>query len=162
MARGLDLKCQSLKTIDFSGFDTSSVTEFWLMFYGCSSLEALDLSHFDTSTLSSGSSLSMADMFGNCTALKTADLSSFVTREVKGMSGIFQNCSNLETIYVGAGWSTSGFTRDDSDEDMFTGCSEKLTGGNGTKWSADNPTDKTYAKIDKAGQAGYLTLKQTS
>ena len=44
------LKCaSSLKEINFTNFQTSSVTDMEEMFYGCTGFESLDLSSFDTS-----------------------------------------------------------------------------------------------------------------
>jgi len=40
---------------------------------------------------------------------------------------------------------------------MFTGCTA-LVGGSGTPFSSSY-TDKTYARIDRAGQPGYFTAK---
>ena len=43
----------SLKEIDLSNFNTSSVITMDKLFYGCSSLEEVDLSSFDTSSVTS-------------------------------------------------------------------------------------------------------------
>ena len=40
---------------------------------------------------------------------------------------------------------------------MFYNCT-KLKGGNGTAFDS-NYKDKTYARVDKAGQPGYFTAK---
>ena len=43
--------CGSLQYIDFSNFNSSSVTNMSYMFYGCGSLQYIDLSNFDTSSV---------------------------------------------------------------------------------------------------------------
>ena len=40
---------------------------------------------------------------------------------------------------------------------MFTDCTQ-LKGGNTTAYNSSK-TDKTYARVDKAGQPGYFTAK---
>ena len=70
------------------------------------------------------------------------------------MSVMFQNSPYLETIYVGDGWNTDNVKYSDN---MFYKC-PLLVGGAGTTYSASNPTDKTYARVDNAPEApGYLT-----
>jgi surface protein len=41
-------RCESLISLDLSGFNTSNVTDMTWMFERCSSLQSLDLSSFDT------------------------------------------------------------------------------------------------------------------
>ncbi|WP_318743921.1 BspA family leucine-rich repeat surface protein [Treponema sp.] len=43
--------CYSLKSVDFSGIDTSFVTDMSYMFCNCYALAKLDLCSFDTSRL---------------------------------------------------------------------------------------------------------------
>ena len=64
--RGMFSHCQSLTSLDLSGFDTSKVTSMWNMFYGCSALTTLDLSSFDTSQVTY-----MSYMFSGCKSLIT-------------------------------------------------------------------------------------------
>ena len=72
---------------------------------------------------------------------------------------MFQLCHNLQTIYVGSGWTTTALTYS---VDMFTDCDE-LKGGKGTTWKDTNPTDKTYARIDGGtSNPGYFTYKGSS
>ena len=83
----------SLKSIDFSNFDTSHVTNMRHIFEGCSSLESIDISKFDTSKVTS-----MRSMFDNCYSIKSIDLSNFITSLVNDMWSMFYNCTSLEYI----------------------------------------------------------------
>jgi len=84
---------ESLTKIDFSGVNTSDVTDFSLFFAGCYNLEQVDLSGFDTS-----SAINMMLMFHQCRKLKALDLSSFDTSNVIDMRQMFYECYNLETL----------------------------------------------------------------
>ena len=59
------------------------------------------------------------------------------------------------TIFV-----SNSFVLDSVDEadELFSG-NNNLIGGNGTAFSASNPTNKTYARIDEPGTPGYFTRK---
>ncbi|MBR6079621.1 MAG: DUF285 domain-containing protein [Treponema sp.] len=85
--------CSNLRTIDFSGFDTSSVTNMKSMFYECSGLTSLDLSGFDTSSVTD-----MCLMFSGCYSLTSLDLSSFDTSSVTDMGFMFSSCSRLTSL----------------------------------------------------------------
>ena len=106
--------CKSLRSIDLSGLDTSSVTDMSGMFYGCISLASLDLSSLDTSQVTG-----MYDMFYGCISLASLDLSSLDTSQVTGMSYMFYNCSSLASLDV-SGLDTSNVTDMGG---MFSGCS---------------------------------------
>ena len=67
------------------------------------------------------------------------------------MQQIFNGCSKLQTVYVGANWSTASAT---NGHYIFNGCFS-LVGGNGTKVSDESSL--LYARIDKPGQPGYFT-----
>ena len=76
-------ECYSLKSINFSNWDTSSLENVESMFYSCSSLEYVDLSGFNTPSL-----INMDSMFFDCISLKSIDLSSFDTSNVEIMKFI--------------------------------------------------------------------------
>ena len=82
------------------------------------------------------------------------DLSGWNTSNVKSMSAMFYDCRTLKTIYVSDSWNTDNVT---SSSSMFTNCTS-LVGDNGTKYNSSY-TNKTYARIDKAGAPGYLSEK---
>ncbi|MBQ3940967.1 MAG: BspA family leucine-rich repeat surface protein, partial [Oscillospiraceae bacterium] len=99
----------------------------------------------------------MNSMFSGCNNLTLLDLSGFDTSKVTYMGLMFRDCSYLTAIHVSDRWDTSSLTHGyyKPGYEMFTGC-RNLKGGNGTKYSSNN-TDAAYARIDKAGQPGYLT-----
>ena len=68
--------------------------------------------------------------------------------------GMFSN-ARPRTIFV-----SNSFVLDSVDEadELFSG-NNNLIGGNGTAFSASNPTNKTYARIDEPGTPGYFTRK---
>ncbi len=172
--------CTSLKSIDVSRFDTKNATSLRMMFLNCHSLESLDITNFETSNVTDmyyvfgGLQLpsidlskmntekveTMEGLFSH-TAFTSLDLSSFNTSQVKNMYSMFANSSNLQTIYVGDGWSTESIVITDSTSygsRLFYGC-EKLVGGKGTVYDASH-IDVTYAHIDGGtSNPGYFTDK---
>ena len=124
-------------------------------FYGMMNLQSITgLNNLNTSEVTN-----MAWMFCDCFKLTTLDLSSFNTSKVVYVQGMFYGSTDLQTIYVGDGWSTAGVT---SSFHMFSECS-KLKGGQGTTWNSSNPTDETYAHIDGgSNNPGYFTYKKPS
>ena len=78
----------------------------------------------------------------------------FNTSAVVNTEQMFENCSALETIYVGDGWDMSKVTSSGS---MFSNCSE-LVGGNGTVYNSSK-RDASYARVDTPETPGYLTYK---
>ena len=132
-----------------SYLNTSEVTNMAWMFGNCTVLTSLDVSHFNTSKVTD-----MTQMFYYCTGLTNLDLSNFNTSKVTNMSAMFYCCDELQTIYVGNGWSTATVTES---SDMFFYCTS-LVGGQGTTLNESNPTDKTYAHIDGGtSNPGYFT-----
>ena len=130
--------------------NTSEVTNMAYMFWDCVKLTSLDVSHFNTSNVTD-----MYAMFSSCIDITSLDLSSFNTSKVTNMSYMFYPCRNLQTIYVGSGWSTAAVTYSSS---MFFNCTS-LVGGQGTAYNSSNPMDKTYAHIDGGtNNPGYFTV----
>ena len=114
-------RCQSLKELDLSSFNTTKVTDMNSMFYDCLSLTSLNLSNFDTSNvtnmagmflfckklpqinLSSFNTAKVTDMsymFEGCQQLSQLDLSNFDTSQVINMTGMFNGCTNLSNLYL--------------------------------------------------------------
>ena len=140
---------------DLSSFDTSKVTNMEGMFMYCEWTDGLNLSSFDTSNVTN-----MAYMFRDMYRMKALDLSSFDTKKVTDMSYMFAWCY-VTTIYASDDFDVTNVT-----EDMYMFYdSTNLIGGRGTRVSytqiegSTNPTDKSYARIDKVGQPGYFTDK---
>ena len=136
-------------SIDLSNVNTASVTNMSRMFNNCTGLTSLDLLGWNTASVTN-----MSSMFYNCTGLTSLDLTDWNTGSVTNMSRMFYGCKNLETIFVGAGWSTTKVT-EGSDFEMFKYCN-CLVGGNGTKYKNQH-IDKEYACIDSSSRRGYFT-----
>ena len=136
-----------------SYLNTSEVTDLSWMFGKCENLTSLDLSRFNTSNVTS-----MNCMFAYCSKLESLDLSKFNTSKVTDMRGMFYGSTNLQTIYVGEGWSTAAVTQSTN---MFSNCTS-LKGGKGTTYNDSNPKDKSYAHIDGGPtDPGYFTERTT-
>ncbi len=116
--------CMNLASADFSGFDTSKVTDMGNMFamnvFPCNnSLTELDLGSFNTqnvtnmygmfygcqklkslnlSSFDTGKVQFMGYMFAGCTALTNLNLSNFNTQNVVSMIGMFYECSSLKSL----------------------------------------------------------------
>ena len=93
--------CISIKDIEMSGLDSSSVPDMSSMFYGCSSLERLDLCGLDVSGV-----FFMNAMFSDCNSLGTLILPNSGASSVFGANAIFDGCSaglqipaQYETMY---------------------------------------------------------------
>lgn len=90
--------------------------------------------------------------FSSC-AVTTLDFRGFDPSTLTDLFYCFSGCSSLTTIYADSTWTlpSSGI----SGSQCFYNC-RSLVGGNGTAWSSSN-TGYTYMRIDRTGQAGYLT-----
>ncbi|MBQ3805241.1 MAG: BspA family leucine-rich repeat surface protein [Prevotella sp.] len=146
--------CSNLKSLDLSNFNTDYVLEMYSMFEGCSALTTLDISTFTGEFV-----FNMNKMFFGCTSLTTINLgefvpctgryySSFSTLSGNQMCWVFQDCTNLRTIYCNENWSArcNAF-----DANMFYGC-EKLVGAISY---TSSKTDSHYANPS----TGYFTYK---
>lgn len=134
-------------SITFNNFNTANITNMKRMFSGCTGLASIDLSRFSEVTIADSGALSsngkMTFLFYRCSSLKVIDLSPLNTESVKFTNSMFEGCTNLEHIYVGAGFSVAGVT---SSLDMFKNC-VKLPNYDGSI------VDKTNANT---GAGGYL------
>ena len=104
---------KNLTNIDFTGFDTSNVTNMAYMFFNCSSLKKLDLRIFNTSKVTN-----MRCMFAGCASLTNVNLKSFNTSKVTNIHGMFDGCINLPDVDLSS-FKTSNVT---SLYRMFYGC----------------------------------------
>ena len=93
-----------LTSIDFTYFDTSSMTETTHMFHNAKSLTELDLSNFDTSNVTK-----MDSMFTNASSLTSLDLSSFNTSNVTRMNYMFLGANSIRYLNVSS-FDTSNVT----------------------------------------------------
>jgi formylglycine-generating enzyme required for sulfatase activity len=77
------------------------------------------------------------------------------------MEGMFEGCNDLNTIYVGSGWSIAVDAEAHYSDGMFSGCTS-LVGGMGTAYDAEH-VDATYAHIDGGpSDPGYFTAGPAS
>ena len=147
--------CSSLTSLTISSFSTRNVTDMSYMFQGCSKLSGtFNLEKFNTAKVTD-----MSYMFSGCSRITALTINNFNTSNVMYMDSMFDGCSALVTIYASTLFTVTQVSSYNS-YDMFYGCT-KIKGGNGTTYSSSR-TDKTYAKIDKAGQKGYFTSKAIS
>ena len=132
-------------------FAEARPTTTYRWFYQMTNLQAIEgICNLNTSEVTN-----MFGMFGVCKIMKILDLSSFNTAKVNNMGGMFWKCSELQTIYVGDGWSTAAVT---GSSRMFEDCTE-LKGGQGTSYNSSY-VDKTYAHIDGGpSYPGYFTAR---
>lgn len=85
--------CGNLTSVDFSNFNTASVTNMNYMFYECKKLISLDLSGFDTANVTG-----MESMFSFCHELTSVNLSGFNTAKVTDMGFMFCYCYKLTSV----------------------------------------------------------------
>ena len=124
-------KCSHLKVIDLTSFNTSNVTNMISLFHDCSSLKRIDLSKFNTSKVKS-----MESLFNGCSSLKSLDIANFDTRNVTNMSFMFHKCSSLTTLDL-----SSFYTKNVTNmASLFQGCSS-LESLNISSFNTRNVTD---------------------
>ena len=145
-----DTKANVTKVVFDPSFAGARPTTTYGWFFGMKNLESITgLSYLNSSEVTN-----MGWMFSDCFKLTTLDLSSFNTSKVVYVQGMFYGSTDLQTIYVGDGWSTAAVTESNF---MFDGCIE-LRGGKGTTWKDTNPSNKTYAHVDGGpNNPGYFT-----
>ncbi|EUB31298.1 leucine-rich repeat protein [Olsenella uli] len=116
------------------------------LFYSCTNLASV------TGLANLTGVRSMRYAFSSC-AFTSIDFRGFDPSTLTDLFYCFSGCSSLVTIYADSTWQlpSSGI----SGSQCFYSC-RSLVGGNGTAWSSGN-TSYTYMRIDRAGQAGYLT-----
>ena len=140
--------CEKLAELDVSNWKTNNVTDMALMFWSCRELEELDVSGWSTSQVTD-----MGSMFYNCEKIEELDLSNWNIGNVTHMSNMFWICTNLRTIYASSDFDTS------IDSEHMFGNNYALKWWNGTEYNHTNPTDNTYAKIDRPWTPWYFTAK---
>ena len=106
--------CQSLSSLDVSGFNTGKVTDMSGMFFECISLKLLDVAKFNTANVKS-----MSKMFYSCHNLDLLNVTNFNTANVTNMQGMFYSCFALTTIYASDNFVTGKVT---DGSNMFSNC----------------------------------------
>ena len=164
----------SLESIDFTGFDTSNVTDMDYMFSSCEALTSLDVSNFDTSNVTDMSHMfewcyaltsvdvsgwntsnvvDMNSMFYECESLTSLDVSRWDTNKVVDMSKMFCSCYGLTNLDV-SGWDTSNVTDMTA---MFAGCGS-LTSLDVSRWDTSNVTSQYDDAMDFGLFSGCSSL----
>ena len=161
--------CGVLSSLDVSGWDVSSCTNFGSadnagMFAGCSSLTSLDVSAWTFNTTSNislvftfagcsglttldvgswntGKFYNLYGTFYNCSGLVSLDVSGWDTSSIVNLNMTFQNCTNLVTINTGS-WNTSAITSCGS---TFRGCTSLTTAFTASKWWSRSPAISSFA-----------------
>ena len=87
--------CKNIIAIDFSKFNTESVTTMKYMFYFCSSLTSLDLRPFKIKNLENTSY-----MFAGCSSLTKLFFPQFKIKNVKYTEGMYNECSRLLSFKI--------------------------------------------------------------
>lgn len=109
-------------------YDTSNVTDMYMMFHSATTLTTLDLSSWNTSKVTT-----MENMFNVCEAISYLDISNFNTSNVTSMRYMFNSGTSLETLDL-SHFNTSKVT---TMENMFSVCS-KLTDLNLSSFDLSN------------------------
>lgn len=146
--------CESLISLDLSGWNTSKVTDMGLMFDYCMNLTSLDLSGWDT-----GNVIDMYYMFNSCESLTSLDLSGWNTGNVNSMTQMFYGCKSLTSINL-SGWNTSAVMTMGG---MFSGCSS-LTSLDLSGFNTGNVIDMSNMfngceKLTSLDLSGFNTVK---
>ena len=81
---------EKIISVDFSHFDSSSVTNMKYMFQACESLQSVDFSNFVSSSVTT-----LNNMFIECTSLQSVDFSNFDTSSITDMGYMFDDCTSL-------------------------------------------------------------------
>ena len=143
----------SVENIDLEGLDTSNVTNMHGMFFGSAATEIKGLNKFNTSKVTD-----MSGMFDG-SAATALDLSNFDTSNVTGMSGMFQNSQATEIKGLNK-FNTSKVT---SMMHMFAG--SKVTILDLSSFDISSIDDNYFMMSmfkDSAATAGYAKDAQTA
>ena len=85
----------SLKSVDFSGLDTTSTTNISSMFQGCTAITAVDLSVFDKTT---ATITNMSDLFNGCSNLESVLVSkTFASKTSVTTTGMFTSAGTTNS-----------------------------------------------------------------
>lgn len=143
----VDTHRQKLTSVAFAAdMATFSYLNLNYVFYSCTNLASV------TGLGNLSGVRSMRYTFSSC-AFTAIDFRGFDPSTLTDLFYCFSGCSALTTIYADSTWAlpSSGI----SGMQCFYNC-KNLVGGNGTAWSSSN-VNYTYMRIDRTGQAGYLT-----
>ena len=95
--------CYNLKSVDFTNFDISQVTDMSYMFSDCGFTSVISV--ISEKKLDMTNIKNMSNMFNQCGNLRYLDLSDWTITKDCNVSGMFVGCSNLAAIKLGENWS---------------------------------------------------------
>ena len=147
---GMFWGCESLTSLDVTGFNTAKVTNMLGTFYGCSALTSLDVSGFVTDNVTI-----MDGMFNRCSKLSTIDVSGFNTENVTDMHNMFLYCSALEGLDL-SNFNTEKVT---DMHEMFLNCGALETIYCNDTWKCDVSTNMFYGCTSLKGAVSYSSSK---
>lgn len=139
----------SIEQVEFK--DRISPVSITAWFYKFQKITSLDVSNLDVSLVTR-----LRNVFGQCWYLRVLDLSSWDTHNVTDVTGMFNGCQELTTIYVSERWKA---TNASGPVNMFSEC-YSLIGGSGTVYDEGTDADSIYACIDTATTPGYFTYRK--
>ena len=90
-----DENVKHIHTIDFSPFNSSSLTNISHLLDGCSNLTSLDISYLETSLVAD-----MSHSFSGLNSLISLNLTNFTTLNVKDMTNMFYNSTSLQFLDI--------------------------------------------------------------
>ena len=125
-------KCDRIKTLDLSSWDTPSVTNLSSAFNGCHYLVSLDISSWSVEKVTS-----MTNLFYGCTGLTSLNISNWSVSELLTMNNLFYNCQSIGSLDL-SGFNVSKVTNFGN---IFSDC-KSLVSLNISNW---NMSRMTYA-----------------
>ena len=88
-----DINVVNIKSIDFSHYNSSLITDMSKAFSGCASLESINFDNFNFSSV-----INMNNLFFGCDSLKSINLTLLDVSKVTDMSYMFYSCDSLKSI----------------------------------------------------------------
>ena len=87
-------ECSNIISLDLSNFNSSNVTDMYRMFNKCTRLQYIE----GLNKLNTNKVKNMSGMFQNCYEIEFLDLTNFNTSNVINMAGMFKSCNKLKEI----------------------------------------------------------------
>ena len=87
-------ECSNIISLDLSNFNSSNVTDMYRMFNKCTRLQYIE----GLNKLNTKKVKNMSGMFQNCYEIEFLDMTNFNTSNVINMAGMFKSCNKLKEI----------------------------------------------------------------
>lgn len=140
----------NLKSVDFSNFDTSDVTDMSGMFNQCYTLCSVNLSNIDTNKVTD-----MNNMFAECFGLTALDISNLDIRQVSDMGSMFLYCMSLKCLKI----KNFGAHKDLNVSQIFHSCSELGSDNAGESVNRKAFVDTLLTNSFDRAAAGYTVSR---